>query len=353
MKFSSIQQFFFFVLLISTTGVFLWMLGKYLFPVFWAVVIALVFYPLYQRIFKMLRGRASIASLVTLLSVVLILLLPLVFVSGLVVKESLDLYESVSGDKNDSETGFLARASVLTSALEPYGIPQTQVEERIRGWIGDGSQAVASSLLVFGQGTASFLISVAIMLYLLFFFFRDGGRLKKTIIHYLPFGDGYEEQLFTRFSETTQAVVKGTFIIALLQGTLGGVAFAIVGVPNPILWGVAMGLLAIIPGIGTPVVWAPVGIYLLFTGAIWEGVTVLLVGATLISVIDEFLRPILVGRGAKMPDALVLLATIGGLATFGVTGFIAGPVIAAFFLSLWVIFEKKYHAELAEKDRYK
>ncbi|MFN3188529.1 MAG: AI-2E family transporter [Candidatus Paceibacteria bacterium] len=351
MKFSYIQQFFFFSLLVITSGIFLWMLGKYLFPVFWAVVIALVFYPLYQKILKKLRGWESVASLATLVSVVLMVLLPLVFVSSLVVRESLDLYENVSGGANNSETDFLGQAGVLTSALEPYGITQTQVEDRLRGWVSDGSQALASSLLVFGQGTASFLISVVIMLYLLFFFFRDGKRLKKIIIHYLPFGDGYEERLFTRFSETTQAVVKGTFIIALLQGVIGGVAFAIVGVPNPILWGVAMGLLAILPGVGTPLVWAPVGVYLLFTNAVWEGVTILLVGILLISVIDEFLRPILVGRRAKMPDALVLLATIGGLATFGVTGFIAGPVIAAFFLSLWTIFEERYHSELTSKDR--
>ena len=316
-------------------------------PVFWAVVIALVFYPLYLKILQFLKGRASIASLLTILSVMLLVLLPLLLVGGLVVKESLELYEIVSTEGDGS--GFIERAGVFTSILEPYGITQSEIETRLRGWLTDGSQAVASYLLAFGQRTASFFISVVIMLYVLFFIFKDGVRLKKTLVHYLPFGDGYEDLLLTRFSQTTQAVVKGTFIIAILQGTIGGLAFFAVGVPNAVLLGVAMGILSILPGLGTPLVWLPVALVLIFTGSVWSGVFILVVGALFVSVIDEFLRPILVGRGAKMPDALVLLATIGGLATFGVTGFVAGPVLAAFFLSLWTTFESRYHHELATK----
>lgn len=347
MKFTYIQQFFFFGLLLITTGVFIWMLGKYLFPVFWAVVIAIIFYPIYLRILKKFKGRASLASLATLVVVMLVMLLPLALVGTMVAQESLSLYERVSSEENGtSGFDFFNRTEFITSQLEQYGISQSEVEDRVRGWISNTSQTVASSLFAVGQGTASFLISFVIMLYVLFFFFRDGVKLKKTIIHYLPFG-GYEDRLFSRFTETTHAVVKGTLIISILQGVIGGVAFWLVGVPNPVLWGVAMGIFAILPGIGTPVVWLPVAIVLMFTGSILAGIIIVIVGIFFISLIDEFLRPTLVGRGAKMPDALVLLATIGGLATFGVTGFVAGPVLAAFFLSLWTVFEERYHQELS------
>jgi len=352
MKFDYIQQFFFFGLLLATTGAFLWMLGKYLFPVFWAVVIAVVFHPVYVWFVKVFKGRTSLAAITSIVSVVLIVMIPLAFIGGLVVQESLHLYGKLSNDSGEFDnSGVLSQIGQFTSQLEPYGISQTAIEDRLRTWLSDFSQAIVSSLLTFGQMTATFFISTIIMLYLLFFFFRDGVRLKQTIVHYLPFGDMDEERLFTRFSETTQAVVTGTFVVAMLQGLIGGLTFWAVGVANPVLWGVAMGLLAILPGVGTPLVWLPVGVILIFTGSLWSGVIVLIVGALFVSLIDEFLRPILVGRRAKMPDALVLLSTIGGLVTFGVTGFIAGPVMAAFFLALWAIFGERYHTELNKRGR--
>jgi len=130
-------------------------------------------------------------------------------------------------------------------------------------------------------------------------------------MHYLPLGAGYEVHLMNRFSETIQAVVKGTIAIAILQGIIGGVLFFSVGISNPVLWGVAMSALSIIPLFGTALVWVPAALIMIFTGSVWSGTIIILVGAFVISLIDEFLRPILVGRGSKMPDALVLLATIG------------------------------------------
>jgi predicted PurR-regulated permease PerM len=175
---------------------------------------------------------------------------------------------------------------------------------------------------------------------------RDGRKLQDLIIHYLPLGDAYEKRLLERFSETTRAVMKGTIAIAVLQGLIGGVVFWAVGISSPALWGVAMAILAIIPAVVPALIWVPASILLITTGAISEGVIIIVTGVLLVSLVDEFIRPILVGRGSKMPDALVLLATVGGLATFGITGFIVGPIIAAFFLSLWVMFEERYHDEL-------
>jgi predicted PurR-regulated permease PerM len=208
------------------------------------------------------------------------------------------------------------------------------------------TQVVASSLVSFSQLTVTFLIKTAIMLYLLFFFLRDGAKLKSIILHYLPLGNGQENRLMDRFAETVQAVVKGTLAIAVIQGIIGGILFFSVGIANPVLWGVTMAVLSLIPLLGTAIIWIPAALVLIATGSVWSGIIILVVGAVVISTVDNFLRPILVGRGTKMPDALVLLATIGGLATFGVSGFIIGPIIAALFLSLWVFFEERYRVDL-------
>ncbi len=347
MQFRQIQQYFFFALLIGTTGVFLWMLGTYLFPVFWAIVVAIVFYPLYERILKYVKDRASLAAGLSIATVIMIVLIPLGVISSMVVQESVNLYQQVSQDSPEAgELKLLERVSAVAVFLEPYGIEREEVDNKIQEWSVSISQTIASSIVSFSQLTFSLLISVAITFYLLFFFFRDGIKLQHTLIHYLPLGNEYERRLFLRFTDTTRAVVKGTLAIAILQGFLGGLTFFIAGVSNPVLWGVAMALLAIIPAVGPAIIWVPAGIILLVSGSIWQGITVLVIGAAIISVVDNFLRPILVGRGAKMPDAMILLATIGGIASFGISGFVVGPIIAAFFLSLWVMFEECYRKEL-------
>lgn len=349
MKFSYIQQSFFFVLLTVTSLLFLWMLGTYLLPVFWAAVIAVVFHPLYRKFERHTRSHSSLASILTILSVVLIVVLPLILIGGLVVQESLTLYQKISQNGTEiTDFSLLKQTAQFTTYLEPFGISQETITNKLREWTASIAQGFTSVLVDFSKITFSFVISAAIMLYLLFFFFRDGIKLKDTLIHYLPLGNIYEQRLFVRFAETSRAVVKGTLSIALIQGCIGGFVFWFVGISNPVLWGAAMAFLAIIPALGAAIIWFPASLILITTGSIWAGVTILVAGIIIISLIDEFLRPILVGRGSKMPDAVVLLATIGGLTTFGVSGFVAGPIIAAFFLSLWAMFEERYRKELSQ-----
>lgn len=348
MKFSYVQQAFFFGLLISVTGVFFFMLNEYVSSLLWAVICAIIFYPLYLRLQTFFRGSSVTAALTTILSIVLLVVLPLTLIGSIVVSESLNLYEGLSVDEMSSfeSSSLLARVSQVAVYLEPYGISQVAIENRLRDWAASLSQSVASSLVAFSQVTVTFLINTAIMLYLLFFFLRDGRKLTAIIKHYLPLGAEYEDRLMNRFSETIQAVVKGTLAIAALQGAIGGLLFFAVGISNPVLWGVAMAVLSIVPLFGTALIWFPAAAIMILSGSVWSGIIIIVVGALVISLVDQFLRPTLVGRGAKMPDAVVLLATIGGLATFGVSGFVIGPIIAALFLSLWVIFGERYKAEL-------
>lgn len=348
MKFSYIQQVFFFGSLIGITGVFLYMLNEYVSALLWAVVCAVVFYPLYIRLQTFFRGSSATAALATVASVVLLVVLPLSLIGSIVVSESLNLYQSLSTDNKSTfeSSSLLDRVSQVTAYLEPYGISQSAAEGRLREWAAGLSQTVASSLVSFSQLTVTFLLDTAIMLYLLFFFLKDGPKLISIIMYYLPLGDAYETRLMDRFSETVQAVVKGTIAIAAIQGIIGGILFLAVGIANPVLWGVAMAVLSIVPLFGTALVWLPAAVIMIFTGSLWAGIIIILVGALIISLVDQFLRPSLVGKGSKMPDALVLLATVGGLATFGVSGFIIGPIIAALFLSLWVMYGERYKVEL-------
>lgn len=349
MTYTQLQQTFFLAILIVTSGVFLWMLGEYLWPVFWAVVLAIVFYPWHQHLVTRFRERSLLASLTTITIIILLVAIPLSVVVTLVAQESYTLYQNLAQNSESNTVSFIEKVGTVVSYIEPLPITPEAIEEKLRSVAAQGSEFIATSAVSFGQITFKFAIHTAIAVYLLFFMLKDGPVLRRTLLHYLPLPNGQEERLLRRFVETTRAVVQGTLMIAILQGVIGGTTFWLLGIGAPVLWGVAMAILAIIPAIGPALVWFPASVILILTGSVWQGVTLLVVGALLVSVIDEFLRPILVGRKAKMPDAVVLLATIGGIASFGISGFVVGPIIAAFFISLWVMFEEKYHKELSKK----
>ena len=342
MKFTHIQHVFFFGLLFGTTGVFLWMLGSYLFPVLWAAVVAIVFYPLHTVIRGWCKQHHSIAALLSIFTISLLILTPLVILGGMIVQDSIDLYQRLNQGGAFENTSLLGRAEEAIGYLEPFGIEQAAIMDRIQSWTASITQALSSSLVAFSQMTLTLLVYIGIMVYLLFFFFRDGASILRTLANYLPLPATDLNRLFTRFGETARAVVKGTLTIAVLQGTIIGITFWLTGVASPVLWGMAVAVLAIIPAIGPALIWLPAGLILIATGSIWGGVIIFVVGAILIALVDEFLRPIMVGRGSKLPDPVILLATIGGLASFGISGFVLGPIIAAFFLSLWTIFGERY-----------
>jgi predicted PurR-regulated permease PerM len=182
------------------------------------------------------------------------------------------------------------------------------------------------------------------MLYILYFFLRDGDRLVDAVIRALPLGDRRERRLLAKFAEVSRATIKGTLIVGVVQGALGGLLFWVLGIPGPVFWGAIMTVLAVLPVVGTALVWAPAAIILLARGEIVKGVVLLAAGILVIGLVDNVLRPVLVGRDTQMPDYLVLLATLGGLGMFGMSGFVIGPVIAAFFLVVWDMFAQE-HAE--------
>jgi predicted PurR-regulated permease PerM len=196
------------------------------------------------------------------------------------------------------------------------------------------------------QNVVGSIIWIFVMFFSLYYFLIEGRKVVDKIMYLSPLRDKYEEELSHKFTSMTRATLKGTIIIGVIQGSLGGIMFWIAGVPSFVIWGVIMVILSIIPAIGSGLVWAPAGIILLFTGNIWEGIFVLLFGGIFISLVDNILRPKLVGNDTEMHPLLVFFATLGGLISFGIIGFIIGPVIMALFLALWEIYGKEFKRQL-------
>jgi predicted PurR-regulated permease PerM len=237
----------------------------------------------------------------------------------------------------------------ITALIERIGVDPERLEEQVQSAAVTASRYVAQRALSIGQGTLRGTVFFFLMLYLLFFFLRDGPRLLDALVNALPLGDARERHLLARFAEVSRATIKGTLVVGIVQGAIGGTAFAILGISAPVLWGTVMALLSILPAVGTALVWLPAAIFLIVNGEIFGGAALIFVGVFVIGLTDNLLRPLLVGRDTRLPDYLILLSTLGGLAGFGLAGIIIGPIIAAFFLSVWHMAEAEFNTEHREQ----
>jgi predicted PurR-regulated permease PerM len=346
-----IERVFFFTLLILATLAFVGLLNVFIVPIFWAVTFAIVFEPLNRRFATAMGGRGVLASALTLLGIVLLILLPLLLLGLAVTSELAALMSAIEAGSVDTAAPIRwiqERVPALFDYAAGLGLQVGDLRGRISEFALVAGQWLAGNALQIGQGTLQFLVGLSLMLYLLFFFLRDGTAVLERLVRTLPLGDVRERHLFRRFAEVVRATVKGTFVIAALQGAIGGVAFAFLGIRGAVLWGVVMAGASLIPVVGSALVWVPATIFLISMGELVKGLILVAVGVGAIGLTDNVLRPILVGRDTGMPDYLVLLATLGGLALFGVTGLVIGPLIAALFITLWEMFEETYGDREAE-----
>jgi predicted PurR-regulated permease PerM len=327
------------------TAAFLWMVRGFLAPVFWAAVFAVLFQPLFLRTEVALGGRRSIAAFMATLGVIVTVLVPAALLLAALASQALWLYGAIASGEISLQVPLEFMQRTLpraTEVLARFGLTIEELRASLEGAAVTATQVIAARAVVAGQNALTVTVMFALMLYFLFFFFRDGDRIVGGIIRALPMGDDRERRLLRKFAEVSRATVKGTLVVAAVQGALGGIMFGLVGIRAALFWGVVMGVLSLLPAIGAALVWVPAAIILLATGAIWQGIVVIIGGSLVIGVVDNLLRPVLVGRAAEMPDYLVLLATLGGLSAFGLAGFVAGPVIAALFLVLWEMFAAEY-----------
>jgi predicted PurR-regulated permease PerM len=343
-------------LLLAVTLAFFWLIRGFLQPVFWAVALGIVVFPIHARIERGLNGRNSLAAIVSVLLVVLIVILPLAGLATAVTTEAAALYQRISAGDLGVQSIYeelQRRLPPVADGLRGLGVDPAELEGRLSSAGVELGRLIASRALSLGQDTLRVTVFFFLMLYLLFFFLRDGPRLLDGLVRALPLGDDRERHLLERFAEVSRATIKGTLVVGIVQGTIGGIAFWLLGIGAAVLWGVVMTLLSIIPAVGPALVWIPAAIYLLLNGQVIAGIVLIAIGVLVIGLVDNLLRPILVGRDTRMPDYLILLSTLGGLTAFGLAGIVIGPIIAAFFLSVWQMAEEEFGPEsepAAESD---
>jgi predicted PurR-regulated permease PerM len=345
------QKVFLLVLTLATIG-FGWIMLPYFGAVFWGVVLAILFMPLYCRLLKATNNKRTAASLLTLLIIVVMVILPVSLITASLVQQAVGVYNMAGSGHIDFGMYFRqilgALPQWMVSLLDRYDLTSlATLQQKLSGMAAQSSQVAARRALDVGRNTMDFLVSMTIMLYLLFFLLRDGQALAARIKTAVPLSRKVKARLFGNFATVIRATVKGNVLVAIAQGALGGLAFWFLGVSAPLLWAVVMAFLSLLPAIGAALVWAPVAVYFLVTGSIWQGVALIAFGTFVIGLVDNVLRPVLVGKDIKLPDYVVLLSTIGGMALFGLNGFVIGPAIAALFVAAWDLFatEEEFHAE--------
>ena len=335
---------FLFLLVAATVG-FIWLLLPFFGAVMWAVALAIIFTPTFKRLSRKLGQRRTLAALITLAVSLVVVILPLAVVGASLVQDILLLAAKVRGGQLNYALYFerivAASPRWLIDSLGRFGLTDlSSVQDRVSAAAVEGSQLIAIQALSIGQNTFDFMVSFFVMLYLLFFLLRDGPTLSKIIRDSLPFAHVQTTYILKKFTTVTRATIKGNVAVAMVQGILGGIALWVLGVQGPLVWGVLMGFLSLLPAVGAAIIWLPVALYLLAIGAIAKGIGLIAFGVLVIGMVDNVLRPVLVGKEAQMPDYLVLMSTIGGIAVFGINGFVIGPVIAALFLTAWSLFNQ-------------
>ncbi|KKW66892.1 membrane protein [Lampropedia cohaerens] len=343
---NTLQSRAFLALLIGVTIAFFILLKPFYGAIFWAATLATLFWPVYQRILRRMPGRRNTAAVLSLLVCVLVVIIPLSLVVTSLVQEVLQLYARVNTEGSSLQHYYQQIVAAVPpqvwALLDRFGLNTfADIQPKLIEAANQALRVVSTHAVSFGQNTLQFGLAFALMLYLLFFFFRDGAQLTAMLRDAIPMDERYSRELSSKFSAVVKATVKGNLVVAAVQGAMGGVMFWAMGIQGPMLWGVVMAVLSLLPAVGAGLVWAPVAIYLIATGSILKGILMIAIGAGVIGLVDNVLRPILVGKETKMPDYLVLLSTLGGLSLFGITGFVAGPVIAALFMSIWAIFITK------------
>lgn len=345
LAFSRVRSTFFFTLIAAFTIAMAFLFRPFFFPLFWAAVIAVMFYPMYERLALHMHSRRA-GSLFTVLAVLLIVVVPFLLIGLLLFQESVHLYNFIvdGGYLSQKTPGLIS--DFFQKLLGSFNVNWAGYLQEFSKWL---SQSLFSTLSYLTQHTIQFVIMMFLMLYSLFFFFKDGMTILKQFIHFSPLEDEYDQQLFARVASTVRATLKGSLIVGLVQGMFGLVLFLSVGVKGALVWAVVMTACSLIPAFGPFLVWLPVGLVLLAMGDIWQGVVVLVVGATFLSTIDNFLRPMLIGKDTALHPVVILFSTLGGIVVFGLSGFIIGPVIAAIYFSLLSVYELYYKKELASK----
>ena len=345
---------FFIVILAIVTIAFFDVLAPYFSAILWAAILAVIFAPLKSLLRRKMGDRNGLASFVTLLIICLIVFTPLAIITSSLVVEINTVYTKLQTNSAQFPTVFASLLQHLPEWAQTWLADHdlnnaAQIQQKLSGFALKGGQYMAGSVFLIGKGTFTFTVGFGVMLYLLFFLLKDGAWLVGLILETLPLSTYVKHHLLMKFAAVSRATVKGTVVVAVVQGVLGGFAFWITDIDGSLLWGALMAFLSLIPAVGSAIVWVPAAIFFFATGALWK--VLFLVGffVIVVGLVDNILRPLLVGKDTKMPDYLILIATLGGMEVYGINGFVIGPLIAALFIACWNLLSGRDNRENVEE----
>lgn len=332
----------FLVVLIGVSLAFAAILLPYFAAILWAVIVAILFEPAYRRLLTVMPARRNGAALLTLLMILAIVVLPAALLTVALLNEAASVYQRIQSGNLDPEQIFVAFESAipawLSDALDRLGIGNiAAAKDMFGGGAAAGVRAVLGQALSIGQGVFDLFVKLMVMLYLAFFLIRDGETIQQRVSAAIPLQTDHLQLLVERFIVVVRATIKGSIVVAILQGLIGGIVLWALGIEAALLWGVLMGAASLLPAVGTGLVWVPMALYLFLSGSIWQGIVLVVCGLFVIGMVDNVVRPVLVGRETRIPDYVVLITTLGGLQIFGLHGIVIGPVIAAMFIAVWDI----------------
>ena len=348
MRFKGLTKGFFILILLITTLAFLDILRPYYSAVLWAAILAVIFHPMKNKFRQYMGERNGLASFLTVVVICLLVITPMAAIASSLAIELNAVYTKLQNN-NTQLPGVLADVMQHLPRWARHLLAEHQldtaprIQQKLSQVALQGGQYFAGSIFLIGKSSLSFALGFGIMLYLLFFLLKDGAWLVNVILRSLPLTKYVKHHLLVKFAAVSRATVKGTVVVAVVQGVLGGLAFHFTGIEGNLLWGALIGFLSLIPAVGSAIIWVPVAAYFFFSGMLWKGFFLVGFFVVVIGLVDNILRPLLVGKDTRMPDYLILISTLGGMEIYGINGFVIGPLIAAMFIACWNLLSGRDH----------
>lgn len=349
MRLKNYNIYFFFLILAGITVLTYFIAQPFLVPFLVAAILAYLFSPVYDFFLRQTKKR-GLSSFLACLLIALLILIPIFLVAFMVVNEIQNLldnlsYNPYSFNKTLDDLSYSLTSLPLAKFFGIKRIISGDVVVTLTKSLSENALRIFQSLY---RSVAHFAFVIFILFFSLFYLFIDGKKLVRKAIELSPLRDKYDQLLIEKFSSIVRATIKGTLLIAMLQGFLGGLLFWATGVSSPIMLGILMTISSVIPSVGSGLVWLPVGVIMLLLGHFLPGLIILLLGALVISTVDNFIRPKLVGRDTQLHPLLILFSSVGGIMLFGVSGFLAGPIVMSLFVAMWDIYALEFKDQLAE-----
>lgn len=343
---TSFSNYVFMAFLIGVLYLFYLVIHPFLTDIFVATVTAMIFYPLYKKLLKAFRGLKILSAILSLFIIILAFLIPISLLSGVITSQSLDLYEKISKGLQDGSIKKAIDLKLVYFNLFfdrwQIDIQSLRLEDYIGKFLGSSSNFIYTEMTAFAKGVAGILFDLIIVLFITFFLLIDGEKFLHEIKMFSPLDVAHHDRILFQLERTIKATLKGSIIVAITQGILGGIGFWIFGVPSFAFWGACMVFSSVIPLIGTSIIWVPAALYLAFTASFWKALLLALWGTLIISGADNVLRPLLLKGEANLHPLLTFLSVLGGLLYFGFLGFILGPVVLSFLMTLFEIYKKDF-----------